>query len=69
MQLKKFKRDCRKHHNFRVKEQIIRKKKKQKERKEGGKNERKIDCGDFVPKSCPTFTSPWTVAHQVPLSK
>ena len=68
MQLKKFKRDCRKHHNFRVKEQI-RRKKKQKERKEGGKNERKIDCGDFVPKSCPTFASPWTVAHQVPLSK
>ena len=42
MQLKKFKRDCRKHHNFRVKEQIRRKKKKnrKKERKEERMKER-----------------------------
>ena len=41
MQLKKFKRDCRKHHNFRVKEQTRRKKKnRKKERKEERMKER-----------------------------
>ena len=24
--------------------------------------------GDLVPKSCPTLATPWTVAHQAPLS-
>ena len=27
-----------------------------------------MGCGDLVPKSCPTLATPWTVAHQAPLS-